>query len=691
MPRRLYSLLVGIADYHEAPRLDGCLIDVDNMTNYIKEIQESKPNTYDEVIDPVVLVDKYATRENILDHLKQVVSKLEEEDSLVFYYCGHGVNEMSQGQFFGNYNETIQSLYCYESSENNKLASKEIRFVLNQAPKEAHLLTLYDCCHSGEMSRSSRPKVQRRSASSSPASARSFDSFAFSELTTENELRSKEFYDIFPDRNIMSLGACLTREEAFGTDDGGFFTSSLLRILKANKNHINYADLLKQIDLDIRRTDKYKQAPAMSILGDRRYDQSTSWLRMNGDHLESGQSFIKYNFEIENWIFSKGMMHGLESGNNITVALSEIETADIQVGAVNLIDSIIDDASLKGLELDKETTYTVVGTDITKDKPTLSINAIDAEKDVLETIVSVLKDCDLIDFSEDLNEADYHLNLFNGLMYLSFPYHTYQPLNQQLGLADIGKDNEALKKALNNDIIILANWFNLKNLEIKDSFAVTPIRVEAKNHNSNYIDITDGNLDLVAKNRLPKKYGSVLYRTLDLRITNISDSTIHVTLLALYNSKHTISNDGLIKETFDIDPGKTKEFLNFVLAIDNYQEIYNWEYETMYLKILVNNYGKIDQTVASFFQKGFKEPLTLQSSSRGYISVDEIENPVKNALYTSEIFLKNSTVDKVTGELAEKYDAYMADKKLAPFMAKLYGKETAATNEIAKDVQINTD
>ena len=685
MPRKLYSLIVGIADYQEASKLEGCLIDVDNITKYVRDLQKEMPKAYDAIIDPIVLIDESATRDHILDHLTKVVMKLEDMDTLLFYYCGHGVNEKSQDQFFGNYNDTIQSLYCYDAADNNTLASKEIRYVLHQAPEEAHILALYDCCHSGEMSRSSKPKVQRRSASSSPKSARSFENFTFSNETTEEELRSKDFNEIFPDRNIISLGACLPREEAFGNDYGGFFTSSLLRILEANKNIINYADLLKQIDLDIRRTDQYKQAPAISIIGDRRYDQSTSWLRINGDHLESGQSFIKFN-ENTGWIFSQGLMHGLEEGNSISIELSDNETVDVDLKTVNLIDSLIDDDSIKNFELDREMNYKVVRTDINKAKPVLAINNVDGETEIFEQLVSILKDNDQIKYSKDLNEADYHVNLFNGLVYFSFPYLTYQPLNTQFETSVDLEDLNGLKSYLRNDLTTLTNWFHFKNLEIKGGFPEIPIKVEIKTDHGEYIDITNGKIELNTKGRTKKSL--LLFRSHDLKITNTTSTTIHVTLLALYNSRHAIDTHDFKDETVDIDPGKSKEILNYYLVLDNYQEIYNWEFEEVSLKFLVNNYGKITQDISSMTQDGFSTPMILETAARGGGREEEIEeeleNPFKNALYTSQILLKNNKVDKVTGELEEQLETYLKHEKIGPFIKRLYSERVLIERQKAR-------
>ena len=674
MPRKLYSFIVGIADYVEASKLPGCLVDVNNMIDYIGAVKNSNTSFYDEIFDPIVLTDKEGQRENIIFNLENLVSKLEGEDTLMFYFCGHGVNEVSNGQFYGNFNDNIQSLYCYDSDENNRLTSKEIRYILNQSPKESHILSIIDCCHSGEMTRSVRPKIRRRSASASAKPERSFNDFIFKDKTTDEAVRSKEFNEIFPDSNVVTLSACLSREEAFGNDYGGFFTTSLLRILYANNDVINYADLLKQIDLDIRREDKWKQAPAISILGDRRYDQSTSWLRMNGDNLKSGYSFIKYNYEIGSWIFSKGVMHGVEVGNTIRIKISDEETADLIVDSVNLVDSVIHSNSTSDLELKDDQIYKVTYSDINKRKPNIGLNNLDCDQALYQQVESILKVDDSINYVDDLNNADYHVNLFNDFLYFSYPNLSYQPLNRQFDLSkDLG-DLNSLKSFLRNDMIILTNWFHLKKLEIQDTFPEIPLSVELRYDKGEYIDITNGIIDLNPEGRSKKK--SVLYKKHDLRITNTSSKTIHVTLLALYNSRHSISTHAFKNETVDIDPGKSKEILDYWITLDNYQEIYNWEYEKVTLKFLVNTYGKIDQDIASWTQEGFLEPLTLQDfsigTSRGGGGEDELENPIKNGLYTSEVVLNNNTLNKITGELEERLASYLEHKKLGPFIRKLY-------------------
>ena len=51
MPRKLYSFIVGIADYVEVSKLPGCLVDVNNMIDYIGAVKNSNTSFYDEIFE----------------------------------------------------------------------------------------------------------------------------------------------------------------------------------------------------------------------------------------------------------------------------------------------------------------------------------------------------------------------------------------------------------------------------------------------------------------------------------------------------------------------------------------------------------------------------------------------------------------------------------------------------------------
>ncbi|MBP1753096.1 MAG: peptidase caspase catalytic subunit p20 [Geobacteraceae bacterium] len=78
------ALLVGINDYGEINDLNGCVNDVNNMRDILLKYCDFR------VSDIRVLVDRRATRENILSLLGWLVLGAKKGDTLVFHYSGHG-------------------------------------------------------------------------------------------------------------------------------------------------------------------------------------------------------------------------------------------------------------------------------------------------------------------------------------------------------------------------------------------------------------------------------------------------------------------------------------------------------------------------------------------------------------------------------------------------------------------------
>lgn len=679
MPRKLYSFLIGIDKYPKPGDLSGCVNDVHKIVHYLTNL---KNDFYEEVVAPVVLTDEEGNRKNIIEKLSSEVQRLTSEDSFLFYFSGHGVNEVSQDVFHDNYNGLIQTLYCYLASfdevEDNKLANKELRYILNQSAKGAHILTVFDCCHSGDMTRSVQKGRKMKAASVTPFPERPYDGFVFANKTTPEDLKSKDFGQIFSDNNIITLSACLSSEKAWEYNGGGTFTNSLLKTLEANRDAISYADLLKQIELHVRSTTLEKQTPTISILGDRKYDQLTSWLRLNGDRLKTGKNYVQYN-DKSGWMFSKGKIHGVKKGDVITVQTSKEKSTHLTIDVVNLVDASLDanDQDLAGL--DRTKLYRVINETLHKIEPVLGIRNINSDPDMFLQVASILKSDDRIEYSEVLGHCDYTVSLFNGLIYLSFPEQRFQPLNRQFDTTKHKGQFNSIQSYFDIDLTTLSNWFHLKNLEIQDNFHEIPIKVEMNTGDGDFRDVTNGSFALIPQGRTTN---DCLYAKYELKVTNESEDNIYVTLLALYHSRHEISADGFDGETVEILPGKSKVVKNF-LQLDTYQEVYNWEAEKVYLKFLVNNTGEITQEISGLTQEGFVAPLTHLGDSRGGGSIDEIEDPVKNALYTTELTLKNNTLNRITGPLKSNLAWYMDNQKLAPFIEALY-PETGKRKAVKK-------
>jgi hypothetical protein len=83
-----------------------------------------------------ILVDEDATRSNILTTMRQVLLKADENDVVVFYFSGHGL----EGAFLPQ---------DYDGM-NNKLYHNEVKTILEQS-KAKHKICIADACHSGSL------------------------------------------------------------------------------------------------------------------------------------------------------------------------------------------------------------------------------------------------------------------------------------------------------------------------------------------------------------------------------------------------------------------------------------------------------------------------------------------------------------------------------------------------------------
>ena len=78
------ALIVGINDYQKINDLKGCLNDVQNMRDFLKDYKEFK------IENIRVLTDGRATKQNIINRLNWLVEGSKSGDVLVFHFSGHG-------------------------------------------------------------------------------------------------------------------------------------------------------------------------------------------------------------------------------------------------------------------------------------------------------------------------------------------------------------------------------------------------------------------------------------------------------------------------------------------------------------------------------------------------------------------------------------------------------------------------
>lgn len=130
---KIYAVIVGVSRYTAMPSLRFTDDDAYHIYSFLKS-PEGGALSEDQI---AVLVDDDATRENILRTMRKFFLKADENDVVLFFFSGHGL----EGCF----------LPTDFDGHNNKLRHEEVKNILMQSQAK-HKLCIADACHSGTLS-----------------------------------------------------------------------------------------------------------------------------------------------------------------------------------------------------------------------------------------------------------------------------------------------------------------------------------------------------------------------------------------------------------------------------------------------------------------------------------------------------------------------------------------------------------
>jgi hypothetical protein len=146
--RERRALLIGINAYpNPANRLEGCVNDVYLMSSVLQECG-FKPE------EIRVVLDDRATTGNILERLHWLLDNVGAEDERVLFYSGHGAQIPAYGvhQEVDRLNECLVP-YDFDWSPEHAITDKQFLSFYSQLPYRSHFAAIFDCCHSGGLSR----------------------------------------------------------------------------------------------------------------------------------------------------------------------------------------------------------------------------------------------------------------------------------------------------------------------------------------------------------------------------------------------------------------------------------------------------------------------------------------------------------------------------------------------------------
>lgn len=149
------ALLVGINEYEDGSDLRGCCNDVDRMYGVLRDIYGYQQK------EIIMLKNKMATRDAILEQLYILVGNLEDGDVGFFHFSGHGSQVADKD---GDEADHLDELICpHDMSFAKKIyiTDDELSMIFSGISTGAWLEVILDSCFSGTATRFNRSITNR--------------------------------------------------------------------------------------------------------------------------------------------------------------------------------------------------------------------------------------------------------------------------------------------------------------------------------------------------------------------------------------------------------------------------------------------------------------------------------------------------------------------------------------------------
>ena len=129
---KIWAVVIGVSRYDHMPSLKYTDDDAFHLYAFLKSPEGGA--LPDEQIS--LLIDEQASRKNIISSLQQTLYRADENDVILLYYSGHGLEGSIIPQDFDGYHNTV--------------GYDEIKRIVDQS-RARHKLVVTDACHSGSM------------------------------------------------------------------------------------------------------------------------------------------------------------------------------------------------------------------------------------------------------------------------------------------------------------------------------------------------------------------------------------------------------------------------------------------------------------------------------------------------------------------------------------------------------------
>jgi hypothetical protein len=643
---KVYTLLVGIDQYQQVGALSGCVHDVTAVEKYLQQRTD-----FD--VDIKKLTDSKAIKAGITDAFKTHLGKASKQDTVLFYYSGHGTQETAD-ELWQETDGALECLVCYDGDvphiSHFLMTDKELRYLIQELYQKtkAHIVTIFDCCHSGDNTRNGalmmagsdgnqirERRVKYKGANFFPK--RAWEDFIFSDQFNEADISGKEISLFLPEGVHVQIAACESDQTALEINSEGVFTKTLLKTLSDCGGNISYNTLRSRIRQYMRAS--FEQTPRI-------------YAPIDADQL-LGKGFLNKPISPQTifseatqdkkgkWQINVGALHGVNAQSNITLTDPERPNQPISatikskgifidyclIDTPSLIDQKVYKAHVSGL-LFQELNLEVENRDATPEQAALLITSLQQQAaggfsfGGEQSAKSTQKD------SGNATPADYTLHFNSGEVYLTLPAHPFQPLFRPLPLLKKTPSGHEDTVLVNQQPILetlqhISRWHFIKNLEnqvLPENFPTQPILIEIKDASTGQpLDISDGKTDIDYE-----KSGSEWRRSIEIKITNTTDQDLYICAAYLFKNftcylnyipqpVHLLQAGKSILLGQTSKAGKKKNVVN--LQLDAVDQEYNWAETWETLKFIIST-TEFDSNALSL--ESLPAPLTTADRIKGF-------------------------------------------------------------------------
>ncbi len=307
MQTTLYALMVGIDNYPIAHhKLNGCVNDRNALKDYLERRFDKqsgkKPNIK-------TLTDADATKRNVIEAFSHF-DKAKDGDICLFYFSGHGSQAPAPKEFWHlDPDRMNESILCYDSRiGGTDMMDKELSYLIWKATqnKKVHFVAIFDCCHSGTITREAGSGYTARMAepSATPRDLKDYVGFTDYKVTKEAGFE----YASPPRGTYIQLAACKEQETAKETQINGktrgLFTYNLIEVLEQSGNQLSYAELLQILQIRIANR-VAQQTPQLITV-----EQDANQLFLGGK-MTVAEPYFLIQFAKGKWVMNGGTVQGI--------------------------------------------------------------------------------------------------------------------------------------------------------------------------------------------------------------------------------------------------------------------------------------------------------------------------------------------------------------------------------------------